>query len=148
MAEEKRKEKKDDKKTKVFYDWATTGIPVINRFINFPTIACTVMRTELLFFTMHTVVHSVSRKILHIWHKNGTMKKSEYLERIRSLGSKTLHSTASTTGLVSKSGQSKHSVQMRQEFCKVKCSRISNVMSIHCRESCKRDDRLLNLVMG
>ena len=97
---------------------------------------------------MHTVVHSVSRTILHIWHKNGTMKKSEYLERIRSLGSKTLHSTASTTGLVSKSGQSKHSVQMRQEFCKVKCSRISNVMSIHCRESCKRDDRLLNLVMG
>ena len=75
-------------------------------------------------------------------------EKSEYLERIRSLGSKTLHSTASTTGLVSKSGQSKHSVQMRQEFCKVKCSRISNVMSIHCRESCKRDDRLLNLVMG
>ena len=24
------KKKKDDKKTKAFYDWATTGIPVIN----------------------------------------------------------------------------------------------------------------------
>ena len=28
-AEEKNNKKKDDKKTKAFYDWATTGFPVI-----------------------------------------------------------------------------------------------------------------------
>ena len=28
----KKKKKKKDKKTKAFYDWATTGIPVTNNF--------------------------------------------------------------------------------------------------------------------
>ena len=27
----KKKKKKDDKKTEAFYDWATTGIPVIKK---------------------------------------------------------------------------------------------------------------------
>ena len=38
VAEEKNKkktkQKKDDKKTKAFYDWATTGIPVIRKSVS------------------------------------------------------------------------------------------------------------------
>ena len=82
---------------------------IIKRIINSPTIVCICVRTELLFFTIHTVVYSVSRKIFYIWYNNGTMKKSECFERIRSSDYKILHSTASTAGLVSESGQSKHS---------------------------------------
>ena len=48
---------------------------IINRPINFPTIVCTCTRTEVLSFTIHTVVDNVSRKMLYIWHNNGTMKE-------------------------------------------------------------------------
>ena len=106
---------------------------IINRPINCPTIACTCMRTELWFCTILILVHSVSRKMLYIWHTDGAKKKSECYERIRSSDSKTLRWTAPTTELVNESGESKHPVQMSQSFCIIKYSRISNVVCIHCR---------------
>ena len=41
MAEEKKK--KDDKKAKAFYDWATTGIPVTKAFYDWATTGIPVM---------------------------------------------------------------------------------------------------------
>ena len=105
----------------------------INRPINCPAMVCTCMRTELWFCTMLILVHSVSRKILYIWHNDDAKKKSECYERIRSSDSKTLRWTAPTTEFVNESGESKHPVQMSQAFCIIKYSRISNVVCIHCR---------------
>ena len=87
---------------------------IINRRINCPTIACPCMTTELFFFTIRTVVYSVTIR-----------------EKYCTFG------TTIALGLVSESGQSKHSVQMWQAFiCIIKYSRISNIVYIHCRESC------------
>ena len=87
---------------------------IINRRINCPTIACPCMTTELFFFTIRTVVYSVTIR-----------------EKYCTFG------TTIALGLVSESGQSRHSVQMWQAFiCIIKYSRISNIVCIHCRESC------------
>ena len=84
---------------------------IINRPINCPTIAC----------TFGTTIKK---------------KRSEFYERTRSSDFDTLHLIAPTTGLVSESGHTEHSVQMCQAFFIVRYSRISNVVSIHCRELC------------
>ena len=124
---------------------------IINQPINCPTTACTCMRTELWFCTILVLVHSVSRKILYIWHNDGAKKKSECYERIRSSDSKTLRWTAPTTGLVNESGESKYPVQMSQAFCII--GTVESVMlypfivESHVLICNKRDDRFLNLVM-
>ena len=112
---------------------------IINRRINCPTIACTCMSTELLFFTIRTVVYSVTirEKYCTFGTTIALWKNLSVTRRFDPQTLKTLRSTASTTGLVSESGQSKHSVQMWQEFiCIIKYSWISNIVCIHCRESC------------
>ena len=112
---------------------------IINRRIHCPTIACPCMSTELFFFTIRTVVYSVTirEKYCTFGTTIALWKNLSVTRRFGPQTLKTLRSTASTTGLVGESGQSKHSVQMWQAFiCIIKYSWISNIVCIHCRESC------------